>query len=39
VPSVIWYDQNGIPQAYGAETEDEDVLVNADSEGWHKAEW
>jgi hypothetical protein len=39
VPSVIWYDQTGIPQAHGAETEDEDILVNAESAGWCKAEW
>jgi hypothetical protein len=39
VPSIVLYDAAGVGRAFGAETEDDDVQVNADLEGWQKAEW
>jgi hypothetical protein len=39
VPSVLFYDKNGKPRAFGAETDDEETIINAESEGWAKSEW
>jgi hypothetical protein len=39
VPSVIYYDKLGKAQAHGAETDDDEVVYNAESEGWNKASW
>ncbi|KAJ7629513.1 hypothetical protein DFH06DRAFT_1480482 [Mycena polygramma] len=39
VPSVLYYDRNGNPKAFGAETEDEDTVIEAEENGWFKAEW
>jgi hypothetical protein len=39
VPSVVWYDSQGQAKAHGAETEDEDIVDQADLNGWQKAEW
>ncbi|KAK6977910.1 hypothetical protein R3P38DRAFT_3120844 [Favolaschia claudopus] len=39
VPSVLYYDARGNAQAFGAETEDEDTIIEAEENGWIKAEW
>jgi hypothetical protein len=39
VPSVILYDHQGKAKAHGAETDDDDVLESAETEGWRKASW
>ncbi|KAL0949368.1 hypothetical protein HGRIS_009437 [Hohenbuehelia grisea] len=39
VPSVVYYDAATEIRAIGAETEDEDMVVEAEDNGWHKAEW
>jgi hypothetical protein len=39
VPSVVFYDHDGKPKAFGAETEDDEVVDTAESEGWRKASW
>ncbi|KAJ7302367.1 hypothetical protein DFH08DRAFT_794556 [Mycena albidolilacea] len=39
VPSVLYYDNNGNPKAFGAETEDEDTIMEAEENGWQKVEW
>ncbi|KAJ7485160.1 hypothetical protein B0H11DRAFT_1152421 [Mycena galericulata] len=39
VPSVLYYDNNGNPKAFGAETEDEDTIIEAEENEWFKAEW
>ncbi|KAJ7640457.1 hypothetical protein DFH06DRAFT_1334809 [Mycena polygramma] len=39
VPSVLYYDRNGNSKAFGAETEDEDTVIEAEENGWLKAEW
>ncbi|KAJ6632564.1 hypothetical protein B0H10DRAFT_2159684 [Mycena sp. CBHHK59/15] len=39
VPSVLYYDKNGRPKAFGAETEDEDTIIEAEENDWMKAEW
>ncbi|KAJ7675457.1 hypothetical protein B0H17DRAFT_1182843 [Mycena rosella] len=39
VPSVLYYDKDGKPKAFGAETEDEDIVIEAEDNGWVKAEW
>jgi hypothetical protein len=39
VPSVVFYDQQGKAKAFGAETEDDEILYTADAEGWRKTAW
>ncbi|KAJ7641484.1 hypothetical protein FB45DRAFT_358285 [Roridomyces roridus] len=39
VPSVLYYDRNGVAKAFGAETEDEDTIIEAEENGWKKTEW
>ncbi|KAF4572464.1 hypothetical protein EYR36_006969 [Pleurotus pulmonarius] len=39
VASVIYYDESGTPRAHGAETEDEEINLEAEDNGWCKAEW
>ncbi|KAJ7641482.1 hypothetical protein FB45DRAFT_900316 [Roridomyces roridus] len=39
VPSVLYYDKDGKPRAFGAETDDEDVIIQAEENEWSKAEW
>ncbi|KDQ57912.1 hypothetical protein JAAARDRAFT_193396 [Jaapia argillacea MUCL 33604] len=39
VPSVLYYDKQGVARAFGAETEDEETIVEAEEGQWHKAEW
>ncbi|KAJ3575399.1 hypothetical protein NP233_g1121 [Leucocoprinus birnbaumii] len=39
VPSVIYYDSDGIPQAIGAETEREGLEAIAEESQWVKTEW
>ncbi|KAJ7074581.1 hypothetical protein C8F01DRAFT_970629, partial [Mycena amicta] len=39
VPSVVYYDRQGNAKAFGAETEDEDTIIEAEENGWRKVEW
>ncbi|KAF7328904.1 hypothetical protein MVEN_02520100 [Mycena venus] len=39
VPSVLYYDRSGRPKAFGAETEDEDTVIEAEENGWTRVEW
>ncbi|KAJ7262662.1 hypothetical protein B0H12DRAFT_304137 [Mycena haematopus] len=39
VPSVLYYDRLGNARALGAETEDEDTIIEAEENGWIKVEW
>ncbi|KAJ6491572.1 hypothetical protein DFH09DRAFT_1377208 [Mycena vulgaris] len=39
VPSVLYYDNDGKARAFGAETEDEDTIIEAEENGWYKTEW
>ncbi|KAJ6558127.1 hypothetical protein B0H19DRAFT_129158 [Mycena capillaripes] len=39
VPSVLYYDGQGNAKAFGAETEDEDTIIEAEENGWVKVEW
>jgi hypothetical protein len=39
VPSIVYYDSEGQPKAHGAETEDEDIVDQADTNDWQRAEW
>ncbi|KAF8147762.1 hypothetical protein K438DRAFT_1989457 [Mycena galopus ATCC 62051] len=39
VPSVLYYDKRGTAKAFGAETEDEDTIIEAEENGWIKVEW
>jgi hypothetical protein len=39
VPSVVYYDSQGKAKAFGAETEDDEVVYSAETEGWKKASW
>ncbi|KAJ7186851.1 hypothetical protein C8R46DRAFT_280810 [Mycena filopes] len=39
VPSVLYYDQQGKARAFGAETEDEDTIIEAEENEWVKVEW
>jgi hypothetical protein len=39
VPSVIYYARDGSPQAFGAETDIEDVKLEAEEQAWTRTEW
>ncbi|KAJ6515205.1 hypothetical protein C8R47DRAFT_507281 [Mycena vitilis] len=39
VPSVLYYDKQGKARAFGAETEDDDTIMEAEENGWVKVEW
>lgn len=39
VPTVIYYDSNGVPQVIGAETEKEGLETIAEDSQWVKVEW
>ncbi|KAF7290577.1 hypothetical protein MIND_01297800 [Mycena indigotica] len=39
VPTLIFYDKNGIAQAFGAAVEDEGVMKEAVLAGWLRVEW
>ncbi|KAJ7207969.1 hypothetical protein GGX14DRAFT_634628 [Mycena pura] len=39
VPSVLYYDKQGKAMAFGAETEDEDIIMEGEEHGWVKVEW
>ncbi|KAF8058639.1 hypothetical protein FPV67DRAFT_511804 [Lyophyllum atratum] len=39
IPSIIYYDQNGVTQAVGAEALKEGLEDRIEEEGWTKAEW
>ncbi|KAH8818659.1 hypothetical protein DL96DRAFT_1621662 [Flagelloscypha sp. PMI_526] len=39
IPSVIYYDRNGVARAFGAETMTEGIESQAVDEGWTKSEW
>lgn len=39
MPSVLYYDKAGKARSFGAETEDEDIVIEAEENQWFKAEW
>ncbi|KAF7361375.1 hypothetical protein MSAN_01170300 [Mycena sanguinolenta] len=39
VPSVLYYDKHGTARAFGAETDDEDTIMEAEENGWTRVEW
>ncbi|TFK95589.1 hypothetical protein BDV98DRAFT_556293 [Pterulicium gracile] len=39
IPSVIYYDENGKPRAFGAEALEPSVVEKATDNGWTKVEW
>lgn len=39
VPTVIYYDSNGVPQVIGVETEKEGLETIAEDSQWVKVEW
>ncbi|KAJ7629515.1 hypothetical protein DFH06DRAFT_1225951 [Mycena polygramma] len=39
VPSVLYYDKEGKARAFGAETEDDDTIMEAEENEWTKVEW
>ncbi|KAF8058637.1 hypothetical protein FPV67DRAFT_1523179 [Lyophyllum atratum] len=39
IPSILYYDQNGVPQAIGAEALKEGLEDMIEEQGWTKAEW
>lgn len=39
IPSVIYYDADGVPRAFGAETRQQDIIEQAEDENWTKAAW
>ena len=39
IPSVIYYDANGDPKAFGAEALVDGIFERAEEEGWYKTEW
>nr|GAT46610.1 predicted protein [Mycena chlorophos] len=39
VPSVVYYDSRGNAMAFGAETEDEDTVIEAEENNWKRADW
>jgi len=39
IPSIIYYDKKGDVRAVGAETLQENVILDAEEEGWDKVEW
>ncbi|KAJ3521281.1 hypothetical protein NMY22_g12377 [Coprinellus aureogranulatus] len=39
IPTVIYYDKEGMPCAIGAETLQEGIEVDAKENGWYKAQW
>lgn len=38
IPSLLYYDRNGVIKAAGAEAETTQVLADAEDEGWTKVE-
>nr|GAT51910.1 predicted protein [Mycena chlorophos] len=39
IPSVVFYDEDGAPQAVGAATEDENLRIQAQENEWTSAQW
>jgi len=39
IPSIIYYDQQGSPRAFGAEALQEQIIEQAEDEQWIKLEW
>jgi len=39
IPSIIYYDQDGVVRAVGEETVQESVIEKAEVEDWIKVEW
>ncbi|KAG1734631.1 hypothetical protein EDB19DRAFT_1896424 [Suillus lakei] len=39
IPSILYYDPNGIVRAIGAEARQEHIIERAEEEGWMKLEW
>jgi len=39
IPSIVYYDKEGNPRAFGGEALQESVIETAEDEEWAKAEW
>ncbi|KIM87809.1 hypothetical protein PILCRDRAFT_814525 [Piloderma croceum F 1598] len=39
VPSVLYYDKHGKACAFGAETDDDETIINSETEKWYISEW
>ncbi|KIJ66157.1 hypothetical protein HYDPIDRAFT_174829 [Hydnomerulius pinastri MD-312] len=39
IPSIVYYDQEGTPRAFGGEALQESIIEKAEDEGWTKLEW
>ena len=39
IPTIIYYDDSGRVRAAGAEALRDEIIVEADENGWVKAEW
>lgn len=39
IPSIVYYDKEGTPRAFGGEALQESVIETAEDEEWAKAEW
>jgi hypothetical protein len=39
IPSVVYYDDTGVPCATGTETLKEGIEADAEEYGWSKAKW
>lgn len=39
IPSIVYYDQQGSPRAFGAEALQEQIIEQAEDEQWIKLEW
>ena len=39
IPSIVYYDQDGVPRAFGGEATQESIIEKAEDEEWVKLEW
>lgn len=39
IPSIVYYDPEGVPRAFGGEALQESVIERAEDEEWVKVEW
>ena len=39
IPSIVYYDLEGVPRAFGGEALQESVIERAEDEEWFKVEW
>lgn len=39
IPSIAYYDRDGVPRAFGNEATQESIIEKAEEEEWVKVEW